>query len=258
MKRVVAIIQARMGSTRLPGKVLMPLGNRTVLEQVIHQLSFSRRIDEVVLATTLEPSDEGLVDVAERRGIPIYRGSAADVLDRYYQAASRQSASVVVRITADCPLLDPMIVDETIGEYFRGAFDYVSNFSPPSFPDGLDAEVFSFAALDRAWREAVLPSEREHVTPYIRNHPELFRVGSYRQEVDLSALRWTLDNPEDYQLLSKLIAGLGAKVEGAVHLADVMEVLTGHPELSTLNSHIARNEGMKKSLEEDRRVHAKH
>jgi spore coat polysaccharide biosynthesis protein SpsF (cytidylyltransferase family) len=208
MTNIVAIVQARMSSQRLPGKVLKPLGSKPALACVLHQLSGATLINHIVLATSMEDSDAPLVQWARRAKVDCSRGSLTDVLDRYYQAALHCKADVIVRITADCPLLDPTIVDKCVERFLQGDCDYATNTNPPTFPDGLDNEVLSFAALERAWKEATLPAEREHVTPYIRNHPELFRLANVENPQDYSKMRWTLDTPEDYAFLNRVIQRL--------------------------------------------------
>ena len=195
----VAIIQARMGSSRLPGKVLMDLGGGTVLARVVRRLQRCRQISQIVVATTGE---------AERRSWRmrtsadfVFSGSEQDVLDRYYRAARANAAETVVRVTSDCPLIDPELVDETIRVFKDEHADYASNVFPRTYPRGLDTEVFTVAALDRAWREAREPHQREHVTPYLYEHPQIFRLASLSGDVDHSHYRWTLDTQEDLELL---------------------------------------------------------
>ncbi len=208
MTNIVAIVQARMTSTRLPGKVLKALGSKPAVACVLHQLSGAQRVNHIALATSTEDSDEPLVQWARRAKIDCFRGSLTDVLDRYYHAALHCKADVVVRITADCPLLDPTVVDKCVERFLQDDCDYASNINPPTFPDGLDNEVMSFAALERAWKEASLAAEREHVTLYIRNHPELFRLANVENSQDYSKMRWTLDTPEDYAFLNRVIQKL--------------------------------------------------
>ncbi|MBI5221600.1 MAG: glycosyltransferase family protein, partial [Candidatus Magasanikbacteria bacterium] len=165
--KTVAIIQARMGSTRLPGKSLMNIDGRPIINYVFDRVSNSVLIDEVWLATTTNAEDNVLERWAQDQNIKYFRGSSDDVLDRYYQTALLSGANTVIRITGDCPLVDPRVIDMVLGEYQKGGFDYVCNTQPPTFPDGLDVEVFSFVSLEKTWKEAKLKSEREHVTPYI-------------------------------------------------------------------------------------------
>lgn len=247
--RVVAIIQARMTSTRLPGKVLADIAGRPMLAHVVGRARRAKRIAETVVATTDKPTDDPVAALCRREGVPVFRGSEHDVLDRYHGAAKAHHAEVVVRLTADCPLLDPEVIDEVVGAFRLDEHDYVSNIEPATFPDGLDTEVFSFAALDRAWREAALTSEREHVTPYIRKHPELFRHGAVRNDRDLSHLRWTVDEPQDLAFARVVLERTGDEVIGFRDLAALVE---REPALGRINAGLVRNEGYLKSLREDR------
>lgn len=250
MKNIVCIIQARMSSTRLPGKVMLPLSGHPVIAHVFNQLSFSKQISKCVLATSLDITDDTLEKWAVESGRLCFRGSLNNVLERFYFAAQEYEADVVARVTADCPLIDPDVVDKVIAGFLDGKFDYYSNINPPTFPDGLDIEVFSFSALRKAFQEAKLDSEIEHVTPYLRNHPELFRVGNCESNKNYQDLRWTLDNKEDYELLKKVFEDLHSN-GGYIHWQDVITYLHNHPSVKRINEHIERNEGYKKSLRED-------
>lgn len=234
--KTVAIIQARMGSTRLPGKVLMDLGGKTVLARVVQRVQRSRRVDEVVVATTESKQDTVLMEECERLGVLAIRGSSDDVLDRYWRAARERSAEIVIRVTSDCPLIDPELVDETVRVFLAKNADYCSNVFPRRYPRGLDTEVFTFAALDRAWRQAREPHQREHVTPYFYEHPELFRIASAPGEEDYSTHRWTLDTPEDLNLLR----GIYESLEGAETRSwrEVLAFVETRPELMSLNAHV--------------------
>jgi spore coat polysaccharide biosynthesis protein SpsF len=232
--RVVAIIQARMGSTRLPGKVLMNLCGETVLARVVQRLRRATLIDCIVVATTNRPSDDVIVRECNSLQVACLRGSETDVLDRYWQAAQWFGAEVIVRVTSDCPLIDPELADETIRAFLRQPFDYASNALERTYPRGLDTEVFPIAALERAWREANKPYEREHVTPYIYEHPELFRLLSIRAERDYSAYRWTLDTPEDMQLMQAIYARFADRDNFGWR--EILALMEREPELATLNS----------------------
>lgn len=241
--KVTAIIQARMGATRLPGKVLLPLQGRSVLEHVVGRVRGASRLAEVCVATTTSPGDDAIVAECARLGVASFRGSEQDVLDRYYQAAKSRSAEAIVRVTADCPLYDPAHLDELLrlfNEANAGAVtvDYFSNCTMHrTFPRGLDTEIFSFAALERAWREAKQPHEREHVTPYLYGHPELFRLRSFEGDTDLSGHRWTLDTPEDWQFVQAVYEALGGG-GAAFTTGDVLKLLKERPELAKLNAHV--------------------
>lgn len=246
--KVVIIIQARMGSTRLPGKVLMDIGGKPAIAHVVERARMAKRGDTVILATTTDPSDDVLAAWAEKNRVPVYRGSEHDVLDRYYQCAKKYAADAVVRLTGDCQLLDPAVVDMVIDAYSDLHSDYVSNAHPPTYPDGLDVEVFSFFSLEKAWNEAKLQSEREHVTPYIWKHPELFRLKNVENSEDLSVERWTLDTPEDVAFLRKVCAHLPPQ---DFSFATVLRIMSEHREWRDMNAMHARNEGYAKSLAKD-------
>lgn len=246
----VCIIQARMSSTRLPGKVLLPLAGRAVLEHVVERLSYCTKLSEVVVATSNDISDDVLAQWCQYHGVQVFRGSLNDVLDRYYQCALSHNAQAVVRITADCPALDPTLVDEVVLGFQLGAYDLY--YLGGEFPDGLDCAVFSFSALNRAWREAKLESEREHVGPYVVNHPELFRVGQLNKFKGLAHHRWTLDEPRDLAFLQSVFERL-QQPKGRPFLAqDLLELLEREPELLRANEGILRNEGLLKSLSIDK------
>jgi len=249
-KNIVAIIQARMSSSRLPGKVLMPLAGKPVLEHIVGRIRACKTVAKVVVATSTDHTDDAIQAWCEKEDVSHYRGSLEDVLDRYYQAAVIHKADAVVRITADCPAIDPTIVDEVVKGFLAGGYDYYGLSG--EFPDGLDCTVFSFSALERAGHEATLKSEREHVGPYIEKHHELFRTGGLKKFEGLSHHRWTLDEPRDYEFLQAIFARLYR--EGAPFLAqEVLALLEREPALITINSDIIRNEGYLKSLAEDRR-----
>jgi spore coat polysaccharide biosynthesis protein SpsF len=221
------------------------------MERVVERARSVPSVDLVLLATSDQPSDDVLADHCTSLNIPCFRGSQDDVLDRYYKAARHMEAEAVVRLTADCPLLDPTVIEKVIHTFQSGAFDYVSNALDPTYPDGLDTEVFSFTALHRAWRGAKLQSEREHVTPYIWKHPTHFRLGSVKHNEDLSRLRWTVDEPEDLEFARCVYGYLGAD---RFRMADVLAILEEHPEVMRINTRFDRNEGYQKSLREDETV----
>lgn len=246
--RTVAIIQARMGSRRLPGKVVEDLGGRPLLAHVIERARRAKTLDEVVVATVADEHNNDIARVAAACQVVAIRGSEDDVLDRYRQAAKATSADVVVRITADCPLLDPVVVDDIITLFHASQCDYASNVHPPTYPDGVHAEVFSRDTLERAWREAKLRSEREHVTPYIVRHPEIFHQVNLTNTMDLSSLRWVVDEPRDLAFVRAVEAALGP---GHYGLHEVLSLLAERPEIAALNAGITRNEGYAKSLRED-------
>ena len=249
---ILAILQARTSSTRLPGKVLKPILGRPMLSLQIERIQRSKKIDKLIVATSNERSDNDIGNLCINIQIPCFRGSLDDVLDRFYQTATQYKPEHVVRLTGDCPLIDPEIIDKVINFYFEGDFDYATNsMDPYTFPDGLDVEVFRFTVLEKAWHEALLPSYREHVTPFIRQHPEMFKVGHYKNEVDLSHLRWTVDEPEDYEFVSQIYKELYPQNPTFI-TEDILELINRKPSLLEINSHVERNLGAKKSAEADK------
>jgi spore coat polysaccharide biosynthesis protein SpsF len=234
--RVVGIVQARMSSTRLPGKVLMPLAGEPMLARCIARLHRAATLDDVVVATTTGAEDDPIVDLCRARGWPWFRGQRDDVLDRYHGAAAASNADVVVRVTSDCPLIEPPVVDRVVRAL--GDADLASNVIPGhSWPRGLDAEAVRRDALERAWREDGDPATREHVTLYIKRHPELFRLVGVSHDEDLSGMRWTVDTPDDYAFASRVYAHFG---HDAFAFGEVLELVRSHPEIAALNRHVAQ------------------
>lgn len=255
MKNVIALIQARTGARRLANKVLLDLGGKTVLEHVINRVRRAKTIDEAVVVTTVQKEDLKIVKLASSLGVRVLCGSENDVLDRYYQAARLLEAQHVVRITADCPVMDPKIIDQVVNHYFDCKADYCSNVLSSTFPDGMDVEIFSFEALTSAWKDARLTSEREHVTPYIRNNARMFKVVGLESPVDLGSHRWTLDEKKDYLFLKKLFNGLYRK-NSYFGMNDILKFLKENPKLVNINAAIERNEGYARSIKNDQVVHA--
>lgn len=238
MPRIVGIVQARMGSSRLPGKVMLSLGGRPVLEWVLARVLRSRRLSAVVVATTRDPRDAPVVETARRMGAAVFRGSENDVLARYAGAARKSGADIVIRVTSDCPLIDPVLIDRMLARFLAARrWDYFSNVVRRTFPRGLDAEIMTAATLFRAEREARLPYEREHVTPYLYGHPERFRIGGYTCRGDFSAHRWVLDTTDDAAFLKKVFDGLGAMARMA-GWRKVLALLAAHPDWTELNAHV--------------------
>ena len=234
--RTVAIVQARTGSTRLPGKVLRDLGGRTVLARVVRRVRRAERVAEVVIATTDQTDDDRIVAEGRALGVAVFRGSEEDVPDRTYRAARRFGAEVIVRITSDCPLIDPEVVDRVVREFSAAAPDYASNTLERTFPQGLDTEVLTFEALERTWREAGEPYQRTHVTPYIYQHPDDFRLLSVAGRPDASGHRWTVDTAEDLELVRALYAPLGNS--DAFTWRQALAVVEREPELTALNRRV--------------------
>ena len=247
---IVAIIQARMKSTRLPGKVLADICGKPMLHYVIARAKRAKMANLVVVATSADPADDLIEEFCAANAVPCFRGSENDVLERYYRAAMQFDANIIVRLTADCPLIDPLVIDQVTQRILESNSDYVSNVLQLTFPDGLDTEVLTFDALARAWHEATLPSEREHVTSYIINRPNLFRLGCIKNNVDLSQLRWTVDKPEDLELIRKIYRSLGCN-DTIFSTGDVLSLLRKYPHLGEINAGLLRNEGYLRSLERD-------
>jgi len=252
MKRlpVTAIIQARMGSSRLPGKVLRPLAGRPMLVRSVERVRACPKVSRVVVATSDREGDEPIRQLCGAEGIDCFAGSEQDVLDRFYQAATKFGGDPLIRITADCPLVDPELLDKLITLYETGAYDHVGVATGAGalflgqgrYPDGLDAECFSVAALERAWREATSAPDREHVTPYIWRHKELFRCGQLTSPHDYSQLRWTVDNEADFDVIARIYGAL-YRADRAFVMDDVLRYLAAHPELAATNEGFIGKEG---------------
>lgn len=235
--KIVGIVQARMGSERLPGKVLTDLGGSTVLERCLNRATRSHHLSELLVATTKLPEDDAIEKAAYQHGLACYRGSAQDLLDRYYQAACQHGADVIVRLTADNPLIDPEVIDMVIVRYLDGDVDYVCNRQPRTFPLGLDVEVFSMQALQTAWSRDTRPDWREHVTPYIIFHDQLFQRAVVRSNEDYSYLRWTVDTAEDLDLCREIYA---AFPDDRFGWHEALALVQSRPELVRLNSHVCQ------------------
>jgi spore coat polysaccharide biosynthesis protein SpsF len=235
-RKVVAIVQARMGSTRLPGKVLMDIGGKTTLARVTDRLSRAERIHQIVVATTISPADGAIVTEAERNGIACFRGSEEDVLSRYVRAAEQFCADVIVRITSDCPLIDSEVVDRVIAERLSTEADFASNCIHRTYPRGLDAEVFTLDALRYADDICDQPHYREHVTPIFYERPDLFRVCCVTGGEDYTRYRWTLDTPEDLELIRAIYSRFDNRDDFGWR--EVVRLMEEHPELTEINSHV--------------------
>ena len=240
--KTVAIVQARMGSTRFPGKVMRPICGTPMIGLLLERLAQSERIDQIVLATSEDQRNEPLVTYVRQLGYEVYQGSEDDVLDRYYQAARRMKAETVVRITGDCPLIDPVLVDTVIARLLDTGVDYASNVSPPTYPDGLDTEVFSYRALEIAWQQTKVPQEREHVTVFIRESGK-FRQTNVSNAKDHSNERWTVDEPEDFEVVRKVFEHFHPRRDFS--WPEVLAVRNEHPEWFMANQHLIRNAGAK-------------
>ncbi len=238
-KKIFCVIQARTGSTRLPGKVLFPIKHKPMIVHTIDRLKKSSRIDQIVLATTNLAEDQVLLDLASSLKIESFAGSENDVLDRFYQAGKRYSADIVVRCTGDCPTIDWQVTDRVIDQHLKNGNDYTSNTVTRSYPRGLDTEVIQFEALERSWKEAKLPHEREHVTPYLYQHPELFSI----EQVEAEKNRWqpdlrlTVDTQEDFDFMAKIFDALYDKNPFFL-VDDILNLLNQQPQLKEINRHV--------------------
>lgn len=249
--RYAAMIQARCGSSRLPGKILMDLCGKPVLQRVIERVQRSKYIDEVFVVTSIGRENLPVLRLCADLGIRVFAGAEDDVLDRYYQLAKLVKPDYVARITADCPCFDWGLLDQAVSTMPEDA-DYLSDLDE-TLPDGLDLEVIRFDALKRAWQEARLTSEREHVTQYIRKHPELFSIQNFRSPIEgIGHLRWTLDEAEDYTLIQTIYKHFHGVGNEDFLTGDILNYLRENPELSQINAKYARNEGLAKSLREDK------
>lgn len=247
---ILGLLQARVSSTRLPGKVILPLLGKPMILRQLERLRRVRQIDKLVLATSNDPSDDPLAALCTKESIECFRGSLDDVLDRFYQAARAHQPDYVVRLTGDCPLADPEIIDDLISYFLDMGGDYASNCLEPTFPDGLDAEIVRFSCLETAWKEATLPSQREHVTPFIHQQPGRFRIGCTKSNTDLSELRWTVDEPVDFELVTRIYEALYPQ-NPDFSTSDILTLLELNPRLRSMNVGIMRNEGYRNSLRKD-------
>ncbi len=249
--KFLVIIQARCGSTRLPAKVLKDIEGKPAIEQMLNRVSKSTKIDEIMVATTINPEDLPIVKLVSTLGYRVFVGSSDDVLDRYYQAAKLIRPEYVIRLTADCPLFDWRILDEAIEELDETSDDLCSYTE--TFPDGEDLEIIRFAALEEMWQNAHLASEREHVTLYVKNHPEIYKLQNYECKLgNLKNERWTLDEPEDLELIRAVYRHFAPRTDFSME--DIYDFLQEHPEIRELNQRYIRNEGLLKSLAEDKIV----
>tara|TARA_B100001540_G_scaffold270437_1_gene253647 strand:- start:1222 stop:1986 length:765 start_codon:yes stop_codon:yes gene_type:complete len=243
------IIQARMGSSRLPGKIMMKIdSNQNVLDSIISQLQHSKLINRIIIATTTKNEDDVIEKYCLENSIKIFRGDELDVLDRYFQCAKKFNSKNIVRITADCPLIDPQIVDKVISKYRSGNYDYFTNVLNRTFPIGTDVEVFSFKILNDVWDNAKLPSEREHVTLFIRNNKLKCKIGNFKNKTNLKYIRITLDRQEDLELLREIKKKLK---QNPILINDIVKLMNKKPELLRINQNISNNEGILKSLKTD-------
>lgn len=248
---ILAILQARTSSTRLPGKVLKPILGQPLLWRQIERIQRSSKITKIVVATSTASSDDAIEALCREHSVECFRGNLEDVLDRFYQAALFYKPDHIVRLTGDCPLTDPEIIDRVISLHIELMADYTSNAIEPTYPDGLDVELVSFQALKEAWLEARKPSEREHVTAFFQNNPERYRIISVVCGEDYSLLRWTVDEPEDFNFVKAIYEEL-YEADSFFGMNEILELLKRNPALSLINMGFQRNEGYEKSLQKDR------
>jgi len=247
MKPIV-IIQVRMGSTRLPGKVLKKLNGITVLESLLNQLNYSKLLNDKIIATTSNSEDDVIVNFCKSKEIKCFRGSQDDVLDRYYNCAKKFSINTIIRITSDCPLMDPQVIDDVIDFYLKNSYDYVNNFYKRTYPYGNDVEIFSIKVLEKVWEKATKPSEREHVTPYIYNNPDEFSLGWIENKENLSEFHWTIDRKEDLIFVQNIFKKISKR---PILMKDIIDVIKNDPSLLEINKNTNPNEGYLKSIKEE-------
>lgn len=250
--KTVLITQARTGSSRLPGKVLLEVNNTPLLKIHLDRLKKSKNIDKIIVATTINEGDNIIEQIASEWGFEVFRGSENDVLDRFYQAVQKIKPTWVVRVTSDCPLIDPLLVDKVIEITKEENKDYGSNVIDETFPDGQDVEVFKFSALEKAWKEAIKLSEREHVTSFIRKNSNLklgnlFSAVSYKNNIDYSKIRMTVDEQNDFKLIKKIIDEIGSNKTWQEYTDYIIK-----NNLTEINGDIMRNDGYLKSINNDK------
>ena len=246
------MIQARVGSNRFPGKVLKTIEGKPMIWHVINRAKKVSRVQQIVLITTEKEEDNELEEIAKEHKILFFRGDENDVLNRHYQCASIYKADHIIRVTGDCPLIDPVIVNNILDFYLENNYDYVSNTINPTFPDGLDTEIFSFNALKNSNENAIFPSEREHVTPFITNNTTKFKTYNFKNKNNLSFLRWTVDVESDLEFIRKIYEKM--KPDYIFSTNQVLDIIKQFPELVQINKGIQRNEGWKSSFDLDKQV----
>ena len=258
--RILTVVQARMGSSRLPGKVMMPLAGQPLMVRMLERMQRAKLAGTIVVATTTEPGDDTVAACCAEHDLLCFRGDTLDVLDRHYQAARYFGADVVVKIPLDCPLIDPAVIDQVLGVYLNnpGCYDFVSNLHPATFPDGNDVEIMTMPALETAWREAKRPLEREHTTPFIWENPDRFRIANVAWDTGLDysmSHRWTIDYPEDYTFIKAVYDEL-FPLNPEFSLPDILHLLENRPDIAQLNAQYAGVNWYRNHLDELRTVDA--
>jgi len=251
MKKVGIFIQARTNSKRFPKKVLAKIENKPMIFHVINRIKKIKNV-EIFLLTTNGHEDDILEKIAEKNKVGVFRGSKNDVLRRYYECGLKNKIDIIIRITGDCPLIDPKIILKMLNIFNNNKLDYVTNRLPPTFPDGLDVEIFSFNTLKKVHEKSKLRSEREHVTPFITKNSKSFKIFNFKNSIDYSNLRWTVDEKNDLKLIRKIYKKLNHKKQ--FYMEDVLKIVKNNSELLKINAKILRDEGYKKSIKNDRAV----
>jgi len=251
-KKIILVIQARTGSTRFPQKVLKLIQNKPMIWHVINRVKKIPKIDNIVLATTKKKSDLVLTKIAKRSNINYFQGETNNVLSRYYECAKHFDADIIIRITSDCPLIDPKLIDKMLNYFLEHNYDYLSNTLKPTFPDGLDVEIFSFIALEKAFSLAQWKSEIEHVTPFIKKNPKIFKLFNFENSKNLSNMRMTVDEPIDLKLVRSIYRKL--KPKKIFSLNEILKIISANPKILLSNKNIKRDSGYKKSVKYDQKI----
>lgn len=244
---ILAILQARLSSSRLPGKVLKPIMNKPMLAYQLERLARCKNIDLLIVATSDHPEDLAIADLCQELSVPCFHGPLEDVLARFYLAAENYQPTHIVRLTGDCPLADPELIDDLISYHVQGGYDYSSNCHVHTFPDGLDAEILTYQSLKTIYQQAQTPAEHEHVTYYVHQHKADFNIGLLSRTPSLAHLRWTVDEPADFELVKHIYERL-YPLNPNFSTNDILSLIEREPELATLNTHHQRNEGLARSL----------
>lgn len=251
-KKITVMIQARTGSTRLPDKALKKIEGKPIIWHMINRAKKIKSVQQIIIVTTRKREDRVFLKIAHENGVLGFQGNEKDVLDRHYRCAIKFNADPIIRITSDCPLIDPYLVERILQVFLKNNYDYVTNREPPTYPDGLDTEIFAFSALKKAARYAKMNSEREHVNPYIVKNPKKFKIFNYKNRKDLSHLRWTVDEKRDLRFVKQIYSRM--KPRTIFTMNDVLKIIKKNPKLLEINKNIERNEGYLKSLKNDRKI----
>mgnify|MGYP003999349241 CR=1 FL=1 len=251
-KKITVMIQARTGSTRFPKKTLAKINNKPMIWYVINRVKMIKSVEQIALITTRKKSDKILLKIAKENNIIGFSGDVHDLLSRHYECALKINADPIIRITSDCPLTDPKLVEKILKFYLNNNYDYVSNVIKPSYPDGLDIEIFSLSALKKAVKNAKLMSEREHITPYFIKNSNKFKLYNIENKKNLSHLRWTVDQIEDIKFIRKIYSKMKPKTIFSMN--DILKIICNEPKLQKINQKYNRNEGYAKSLKNDRKI----